>query len=89
MICVQSCHLRRKGRLSHPPTEAQLASNGIFPAARWSYSSKRHNNRGTVVFTDGHAALFSWKNVDNTADASGRKEVFNPDIWWNPNRDIP
>ena len=66
---------------SNPPR------NGIFPAARWSYFSKRHNDRGTLVFTDGHAAIFPWKYVYNVA--GGRKEVFNPDIWWNPNRDIP
>ena len=65
------------------------ARNGIFPAARWSYFSKRHNDRGTIVFTDGHSAIFPWKYVYNIAASTGRKEVFNADIWWNPNRDVP
>jgi prepilin-type processing-associated H-X9-DG protein len=63
--------------------------NGIFPAARWSYFPKRHNDRGVIAFTDGHSQIFKWSYVYNTAAPSGRKEVFNPDIFWNPNRDIP
>jgi prepilin-type N-terminal cleavage/methylation domain-containing protein/prepilin-type processing-associated H-X9-DG protein len=63
--------------------------NGIFPAARWSYFPKRHNDRGTLNFIDGHAAIFKWSYVYNRAAPSGRVEVLNPDIWWNPNRDIP
>jgi prepilin-type N-terminal cleavage/methylation domain-containing protein/prepilin-type processing-associated H-X9-DG protein len=63
--------------------------NGIFPAARWSYFPKRHNDRGTLVFTDGHSQIFKWSYVYNVAAPTQRKEVFNPDIWWNPNRDIP
>ena len=63
--------------------------NGIFPAARWSYVPKRHNDRGTIVFIDGHSAIFKWKDVFNTAAPTGRKENFNPDVWWNPNRDKP
>ena len=61
--------------------------NGIFPAARWSYFPKRHNDRGAITFIDGHSAIFKRSYVINPA--GGRKEVFNPDIWWNPNRDIP
>ncbi len=61
--------------------------NGIFPCARWSYFPKRHNERGTLVFVDGHAAQFKWDYVYNK-EATGREEKFNPDIWWNPNRDI-
>lgn len=63
--------------------------NGIFPCARWTYFPKRHNDRGTLVFIDGHASIFKWSYVYNRAAPSGRVEVFNADIWWNPNRDIP
>ena len=68
---------------------ATPARNGIFPAARWSYFPKRHNDRGTIVFTDGHAAIFKWDYVYNKAASSGRLEKMNGDIWWNPNRDVP
>lgn len=61
--------------------------NGIFPCARWSYFPKRHGGRGTIVFIDGHAASFKWEYVYNIG-ATTREEKFNPDIWWNPNRDI-
>ena len=71
------------------PYTSSPTRNGIFPAARWSYFPKRHSERGTIAFTDGHAAIFKWSYVYNTAAPSGRKEVFNPDIWWNPNRDVP
>jgi prepilin-type N-terminal cleavage/methylation domain-containing protein/prepilin-type processing-associated H-X9-DG protein len=60
---------------------------GAFPAARWTYFPKRHNDRGVIVFTDGHSAIFKWSYVVNTAAISGKVEVMNPDIWWNPNRD--
>jgi len=63
--------------------------NGIFPAARWSYFPKRHNSRGTLVFVDGHSQIFKWDYVYNRAAPTGRKEVFNSDIYWNPNRDVP
>jgi prepilin-type N-terminal cleavage/methylation domain-containing protein/prepilin-type processing-associated H-X9-DG protein len=63
--------------------------NGIFPAARWTYFPKRHNDRGTLVFIDGHAAIFKWSYVFHGNGYSGREELFNGDIWWNPNRDIP
>jgi prepilin-type N-terminal cleavage/methylation domain-containing protein/prepilin-type processing-associated H-X9-DG protein len=75
-----------------PTLEAYTSTptrNGIFPASRWSYFPKRHNDRGTLVFVDGHSQIFKWTYVYNTAASSGRKEVFNPDIFWNPNRDIP
>ena len=71
------------------PYTSTPSRNGIFPAARWSYFPKRHNDRGTIVFTDGHSSIFKWSYVYNTAAPSGRKEVFNQDIWWNPNRDVP
>jgi len=75
-----------------PTLEAYTSTptrNGIFPAARWSYFSKRHNDRGVISFVDGHSQIFKWSYVYNTAAPTGRKEVFNPDIYWNPNRDIP
>jgi prepilin-type N-terminal cleavage/methylation domain-containing protein/prepilin-type processing-associated H-X9-DG protein len=65
------------------------SSTGAFPAARWNYFPKRHNNRGVIVFIDGHSQIFKWDYVFNKAAPGGRKEVFNPDIFWNPNRDIP
>ena len=64
------------------------SQNGVMPSGRWSAFPKRHNNGGTIVFTDGHAAIFKWDYVFNTATGM-RQEKFNPDIWWNPNRDIP
>jgi hypothetical protein len=41
------------------------------------------------VFVDGHSAIFKWDYVFNKAAPTGRKEKFNADIWWNPNRDMP
>ena len=71
------------------PYTSTPTRNGIFPASRWSYFSKRHNDRGVLVFMDGHSSIFKWTYVYNTAAPSGRLEVLNPDIWWNPNRDKP
>jgi prepilin-type N-terminal cleavage/methylation domain-containing protein/prepilin-type processing-associated H-X9-DG protein len=62
--------------------------NGIFPAARWTYFPKRHNNRGVLVFLDGHSSMFKWEYVFNANANPSRLEKFNPDIWWNPNRDL-
>ncbi len=61
--------------------------NGIFPAARWQRFAKRHSDRGTLVFLDGHSTQlpFSYVYKGNTAD---REEKFNPDVYWNPNRDL-
>jgi len=69
---------------NYTPTPAR---NGILPSQRWSVFSKRHNDRGVIAFVDGHAAIFKQSYVVNPA--GGRKEIFNPDIWWNPNRDKP
>ena len=63
--------------------------NGVLPSQRWSVFPKRHNERGTIVFVDGHSQIYKWSYVFNSAAPTGRKEVFNPDIWWNPNRDKP
>jgi prepilin-type N-terminal cleavage/methylation domain-containing protein/prepilin-type processing-associated H-X9-DG protein len=61
--------------------------NGIFPAARWQRFARRHGGRGTIVFLDGRSALLPWNYVYKgyTAD---REEKFNPDIIWNPNREV-
>jgi prepilin-type processing-associated H-X9-DG protein len=67
---------------------SSASRNGIFPAARWTYFSKRHNDRGVLVFLDGHSAMFTWKYVYNANPSCSRVEVFNADIWWNPNRDV-
>ena len=65
-------------------------SVGVFPAARWTYFPKRHNDRGVLVFVDGHSQIFKWDYVYNKASPPpNRKELLNPDIYWNPNRDIP
>jgi len=69
-------------------TGSSAPQNGCFPACRWTYFVKRHNQGGTIVFVDGHAAIFKWDYVFNMAPAA-RIEKFNADIWWNPNRDIP
>ena len=65
--------------------------NGIFPAARWSRFSQRHNKGGNLVFVDGHSAFFKHSYVYNFSPptSEGRLEKFNPDVMWNPNRDIP
>jgi len=70
-------------------TSQSQSRNGILPSHRWTAFSKRHNDRGTLVFIDGHSQIYKWSYVYNTGAPTGRKEVFNPDIWWNPNRDLP
>jgi prepilin-type N-terminal cleavage/methylation domain-containing protein/prepilin-type processing-associated H-X9-DG protein len=63
---------------------------GTFPACRWTYFVKRHNNGGNLVFLDGHSQYFKYDYVygqDSNASDS-RAEKLNSDIWWNPNRDI-
>jgi prepilin-type N-terminal cleavage/methylation domain-containing protein/prepilin-type processing-associated H-X9-DG protein len=67
---------------AYTPTPAR---NGILPSQRWSVFPKRHNDRGVIAFIDGHSAIFKRSYVINPA--GGRKEIFNDDIWWNPNRD--
>ena len=71
-------------------TGASPPQMGCFPAARGTYFSKRHNNRGVLSFTDGHSQIYKYDYVFNKNPVGdSRVEVFNPDIWWNPNRDIP
>ena len=73
-----------------PVTENYTSSpdrNGIFPASRWNRFSKRHQDRGAnIVFIDGHSEFFDYDYIYNEA-ANGREEKFNPDVYWNPNRD--
>jgi prepilin-type N-terminal cleavage/methylation domain-containing protein len=61
--------------------------NGIFPAARWQRFVRRHAGRGTLIFLDGRASQFRFDYVYKgfTPD---REEKFNPDVIWNPNRDL-
>ena len=57
---------------------------------RWdSYSLRHGGTSGNITFLDGHAQTYRWDYVYNTAPGAGREEKFNPDIWWNPNRDLP
>jgi prepilin-type N-terminal cleavage/methylation domain-containing protein/prepilin-type processing-associated H-X9-DG protein len=63
---------------------------GCFPACRWTYFVKRHNNGGNLVFLDGHSAWFQYDYVYNQNPVGdSRVEKLNDDIWWNPNRDKP
>jgi prepilin-type N-terminal cleavage/methylation domain-containing protein/prepilin-type processing-associated H-X9-DG protein len=69
---------------------------GVFPASRWNYFVKRHNNRGTLAFIDGHSQIYKYDYVyRDAADPAppggyvdSREEKWNGDIWWNPNRDL-
>ena len=63
--------------------------NGIFPASRSDRFARRHNGSGAnLVFVDGHAAFFKHSYITNGATSS-REEKFNPDVIWNPKRDVP
>ena len=62
------------------------SGNGIMPAYRWNHFAWRHEGRGVLLFVDGHASVFKMDYVYNPA--GGRIEKMNPDIWWNPNRDL-
>jgi prepilin-type N-terminal cleavage/methylation domain-containing protein/prepilin-type processing-associated H-X9-DG protein len=71
-------------------TAATTPQMGAFPSCRWTYFVKRHNNGGNIVFTDGHSARFKYDYVygADTKNGDNRAEKLNPDIWWNPNRDV-
>jgi prepilin-type N-terminal cleavage/methylation domain-containing protein/prepilin-type processing-associated H-X9-DG protein len=60
---------------------------GAFPSIRWTYFVKRHNNGGNLMFADGHSQYYKYNYVFNVANPTSKVEVFNSDIWWNPNRD--
>ena len=77
----------------NPDTETYVSTPsraGIYPAQRWTNFTKRHSNTGgNIAFLDGHSAAFKYDYVFNKAPVGdSRTELFNPDIWWNPNRDI-
>jgi len=62
--------------------------NGIFPASRSDRFTRRHaGDGGNLVFVDGHSAFFKRSYITN--GTASREEKFNPDVIWNPNRDIP
>jgi prepilin-type N-terminal cleavage/methylation domain-containing protein/prepilin-type processing-associated H-X9-DG protein len=68
---------------------------GVFPAERWKLFVKRHDDGGNLVFLDGHAAHFKYDYIFGTSPNGGdpnggdsRAEILNPDVWWNPNRDV-
>jgi prepilin-type N-terminal cleavage/methylation domain-containing protein/prepilin-type processing-associated H-X9-DG protein len=60
--------------------------NGIFPAARGDRFTKRHGDGGNITFVDGHAQLFKRSYITN--GTTSREEKFNPDVYWNPNREV-
>jgi prepilin-type N-terminal cleavage/methylation domain-containing protein/prepilin-type processing-associated H-X9-DG protein len=61
--------------------------NGVFPAARSQRVSKRHGAKGAnLVFMDAHAAFFKKSYITNIGTAA--QEKMNPDVIWNPNRDL-
>ena len=72
------------------PTKENFTSapdrNGIFPASRSERLCMRHNDGGSLVFIDGHAAIFKRSYITN--GTTSREEKFNPDVVWNPNRDL-
>jgi len=69
----------------HTPSPSR---NGIFPAGRHYHLTKRHPREGgNLVFADGHAKLVRYADIDN--GHGSRVEKMNPEVIWNPNRDIP
>lgn len=64
----------------------------VYPSLRWEDFAIRHGGTsGVITFLDGHSTVYKWSYVFNTAPGavSSRQEANNPDIWWNPNRDVP
>jgi prepilin-type N-terminal cleavage/methylation domain-containing protein/prepilin-type processing-associated H-X9-DG protein len=75
---------------AYSPGPGSPSANGAQPCVRWDYFPQRHDGKGTLTFCDGHAAIYKWSYVYNVANpAPNRVEVLNPDIWWDPNRDLP
>jgi prepilin-type N-terminal cleavage/methylation domain-containing protein/prepilin-type processing-associated H-X9-DG protein len=61
--------------------------NGVLPAVRGERFATRHNEKGgNLVFIDGHTRYYRRSYI---TDGNGPKEKFNPDVVWNPNREIP
>ncbi len=75
---------------SGSPVGSGAARNGLYPSQRWSVFTQRHNKGGNIVFIDGHSARFKYDYVFGVDPGGGdiRAEKLNPDIWWNPNRDV-
>jgi prepilin-type N-terminal cleavage/methylation domain-containing protein/prepilin-type processing-associated H-X9-DG protein len=70
-------------------TTMTAGNYGTFPASRWTYFAWRHSdNRGNLMFIDGHAASFKHSYVFNNVNWSSnqRQESDNWDIIWNPHR---
>jgi prepilin-type N-terminal cleavage/methylation domain-containing protein/prepilin-type processing-associated H-X9-DG protein len=69
---------------------ADPTRNGAFPAVRSERFTKRHSDLGgNLIFVDGHAGFFKRDYVvDTKATTPSVEEKFNPDIIWNPNRDV-
>jgi len=78
------------GTTSHYYTSTRF---GVYPCLRWDSFSIRHGGAsGNITFLDGHAKTYKWDYVYNPAcgaNGATRVELMNPDIWWNPNRDVP
>jgi len=73
-----------------PSDPTWAVRNGIFPAARWDRFVKRHAAGGNLAFLDGHSKYYKWEYVYNPNPTPvPREEKPNPDVWWDPNRDIP
>ena len=69
-----------------PPTAADAARNGIFPAARSYRFAQRHSGSGNLAFIDGHSAMFKRSYITNGASndsGANRAEKMNPDVIWN------
>jgi prepilin-type N-terminal cleavage/methylation domain-containing protein len=61
--------------------------NGVFPAARSQRVAQRHNDTSaSLVFIDGHASIYKRRYLTNSG--INPEEKFNPDVVWNPNRDL-
>jgi prepilin-type processing-associated H-X9-DG protein len=71
------------------PGAALYSRDGAYPSLRSSAFALRHGRSGNIAFLDGHAAIFKWDYIYNQNPSPARVEKFNPDVWWNPNRDIP
>jgi prepilin-type N-terminal cleavage/methylation domain-containing protein/prepilin-type processing-associated H-X9-DG protein len=64
-------------------TTSNAGNFGTFPASRWTYFAWRHNLRGTLVFLDGHSAIYRHDyvyNMNPTPDS--RDETDNSDVIW-------